>query len=157
MDNILDNNLHGSSLSIDAQSRDYLVEASKWAKFLAIVGFVMLGLIVALGIFFGFVSANAMATLMPGGGIFMLLYVLFMCALYFFPTMYLYKFAKHTKMATVSSDMGQLSLGLKNLKSLFKFMGILMIIVLVIYALIFLFGGAGIIAALLAGGGAGGF
>jgi len=88
MDNVLDNNLHGSSLSIDAQSRDYLVEASKWAKFLAIVGFVMLGLIVALGIFFGFVSANAMATLMPGGGIFMLLYVLFMCALYFFNRSY---------------------------------------------------------------------
>ncbi len=156
MDNVLDNNLQGSSLAIDAQSRDYLVEASKWAKFLAIVGFVFLGLIVAFGIFFGLVSADAMSTVMPGGGIFLFVYMLFICALYFFPTMYLYKFAKHSKLAAVSGDMGQLSLGLKNLKSFFKFMGILMIILLAFYALIFLFGGAGMIAA-LAGGGAGGF
>ena len=43
---------------IDQSSRAHLSEAAKWAKFLAIVGFVMCGLIVVMAIFFGSVSCN---------------------------------------------------------------------------------------------------
>src|SRR5215204_3889456 len=38
---------------IDAASRAHLSEAAKWAKFLAIFGFIMCGLLIIIGIFFG--------------------------------------------------------------------------------------------------------
>ena len=76
-----------------------------------------------------------------GGGIFFLVYLIVMSLVYVFPILFLYRFANHTKLAVKGNDMQHLNTGLKNIKSLYKFMGIFMIVVLVIYALIFLFGG----------------
>ncbi|MES1219129.1 MAG: hypothetical protein ABUT20_26725, partial [Bacteroidota bacterium] len=45
-------------LTIDQESKSHLSEAARWARFLAIVGFVICGLIVILGIFFGSIFSS---------------------------------------------------------------------------------------------------
>jgi len=56
--------------------------------------------------------------------------------LYYFPLNYLYKFSKHLKQGFNSINQQEVTSGFENLKSLFKFMGIFMIVVLSLYALI---------------------
>jgi hypothetical protein len=46
---------------IDQSSRAHLAEAAKWAKFLAIVGFVMCGLIIVLSFFIGALFSTSMS------------------------------------------------------------------------------------------------
>jgi hypothetical protein len=58
-------------------------------------------------------------------------------ALYFFPIYYLHQFSDKIKNGLSSQDLEDITAGFQNLKSLFKFMGICTIIVMSIYALIF--------------------
>lgn len=143
-DNLLDSNM-GAGFVITEASRSYLRETAKWAKFLAIIGFVMIGFMVLVGVFFGSIMGSAMSDLEDAGlgagvgtGAFGFIYI-FIALLYFFPTLYLYRFATRTKQAVIDSDSEGLAWGLEQLKSTFKFMGIMMIIALALYAIIFLF------------------
>ncbi len=49
MHNLLDNEMQGEILALNQASRNYLLETTKWARFLAIIGFVFIGLM-AVGI-----------------------------------------------------------------------------------------------------------
>lgn len=55
--------------------------------------------------------------------------------LYFFPAYYLYKFSTQLKTALAAKDSETLTSAFENQKSLYKFMGIFMIIVLGFYVL----------------------
>ena len=143
-DNLLDSNMNDGFVITEA-SRGYLRETAKWAKFLAIVGFVIMGFLVLFGLFFGAIMGSTMSGLEDAGlgagigaGAFGAIYVV-MALLYFFPTLYLYRFATRTKQALLDSDSEGLAWGLEQLKSTFKFMGIMMIVILALYALMFLF------------------
>ncbi len=72
-----------------------------------------------------------------GGGIISVIYVI-VALLYFFPIYYLNKFAVNVKRAISSNDSAQMTEAFRFLKSHYKFIGILMIIMLSIYALIFI-------------------
>ena len=134
-------------LLISNAARVYLGETAKWAKFLAIVGFVFAGLMVIFGLFFGTIMGSLAAGELDGmsglGGTMGFFYVL-VALIYAFPCYYLYKFATGTKLALATNDTETLTDALENHKSVYKFYGILMIIVLAFYAL-------GIVAALLFG------
>lgn len=135
MDNI-DQGIKAEKLALTEASLDFFKESAKWAKFLAIVGFVMLGIMVLASlIMIGMMASLAGA---PAAGL-GLVYLL-MAALYFFPTLYLYKFAVKTKNAIETYSENGFEDGAENLKSMFKFMGILMIVVLSLYALMFIIG-----------------
>lgn len=127
-------------LKIDFESRRYLSEASRWGKFLAIVGFIFCGLIVLGGILFAFMVRAIQAQTQTLGGpalpfseFFLILIYLLIALLYLFPTLYLYKFSKETQAGIANESQASLSDGFKNLKSLFKFMGILTIISIALY------------------------
>jgi len=150
---MLDSNMN-TELSLTTSAKSFLLETAKWAKFLAIVGFVMIGIMViaafSMGALFSSMSSMSEFGELPaglGGGFFTVIYLI-MALLYFFPTLYLYRFATKTKSALESSSSDQLSGGIENLKSTFKFMGILMIILLGFYALIIVFAIIGGIAGL---------
>lgn len=136
----LDNNLSQSTLS--NASKGFILETAKWAKFLAIVGFVMLGLM-AIGVLFMLVGG---ATIMHWGGGFsggfgsLIFVYIIMIVLYFFPTYYLYQFAVKIKSGLSDGNGSNIDSGFENLKSTFKFMGILMIIVLSLYGLMVIIG-----------------
>ena len=53
--------------------------------------------------------------------------------IYFFPCLYLLRFSNQTKTALASDDQTKLTSAFKNLKSMFRFVGVLTIIVIAIY------------------------
>ncbi len=133
-------------LEVSDLAKSYLSETAKWAKFLAIVGFVGVGLIAVIAFFIGtiFSTISALAptpTSFPAQsmGIGMTIFYLAIAVLYFFPCLYLYKFATKTKLALANDDSDVLTEALENQKSMFKFMGIMTAIMVGMYGLIFVF------------------
>lgn len=147
-DNILDD-AYGNNPSggLPSLAKSYLQETAKWGKFMAIIGFVMLGFMV-LGILLALTTGASLGLFSElsglggaGMGIFMFFYMLFILAIIFFPTFYLYKFSTQIKSAINSNDDAVLTEAFGNLKSLYKFWGVFTAIFLGLYLLIFLFGG----------------
>lgn len=125
---------------------NYLKETAKWAKFLSIVGFVFLGLlgILSFSMIIGFSSMSRFGSGIGAGlGVGMGFAYFLIIALYFFPIYFLYKFSAKTKQALETRNNAMLTEGLENLKSHYKFIGILTIIVLSFYALAIALGGLG--------------
>ena len=114
----------------------YLLESSKWSKFLAIVGYVGMGFLILLGILMMF-GLSFLSTLSKGVPLFGfgLLYIL-LAVMYYFPTTYLYRFSVRIKQGVHSNDESVVTDGFLNLKKMFKFFGIMMIVILSLYALI---------------------
>ena len=144
MDNpqIIDDNLGGFAFSSEIKS--YLAETAKWGKFLAIVGFVFIGLMALFGLFFGsFMSNFAGGELFPVSPMIFTVMYLLIAALYFFPVLYLYRFSTKMQVALRLDNERDLTESFSNLKSLYKFMGIMTAVILGIYALLFVFGAIG--------------
>ena len=127
-------------LQIDHQASSFLRETAKWSKFLAIVGFIFIGLFTFFVIFLGGEWNSAMSSVygrstssMVGG-----ILVVAMLLVWFFPCLYVFRFATKMQVALRNNDQETLNVSFENLKSCFKFMGILMIVILSIYALAFL-------------------
>ena len=116
---------------------DYLLEISKWGKFLAIAGFAGMGILVIISIFL--MIGSSFLNSFSGHGLplgAMGAIYFFIALIYFFPVNYLFKFSVLIKKGVFSNDENTITSGFKNLKSLFKFIGIFMIIILSIYVLI---------------------
>lgn len=137
MENFETNQPFENQLSINSEIKGYLLETSKWAKFLAIIGYIGMGLLLLLGIAFivGFSAFSSVSGVGLPMTIMGAIYVL-LAVSYYFPLKYLYNFSTKVKQGLNSTDQQTVTNGFENLKSLFKFMGILMIVVLSIYALI---------------------
>lgn len=151
MENQQENSLFG--LSIDSVTAGYLKETASWAKLLAIVG--MIGCVfLVLG---GIMASVAVTTVsgemsreIGGGataamGAFMLIFYVLIAVIYFFPCLYLLRFSNHIKNAVTANDQMGLNEGLRNLKATFRFLGIVTIIFISLFLLMFLLGGLGAI------------
>ena len=151
MENQQENSLFG--LSIDSVTAGYLKETASWAKLLAIVG--MIGCVfLVLG---GIMASVAVTTVsgemsreIGGGataamGAFMLIFYVLIAVIYFFPCLYLLRFSNHIKNAITANDQMGLNEGLRNLKATFRFLGIVKIIFISLFLLMFLLGGLGAI------------
>lgn len=136
-------------LIIDHNAKRYLAETAKWAKLLAIVGFVGIALIIILAAGM-FLFVDGISDISPelggmGGmmGVFMSVIYLVIGAIYFYPIWKLYQFATFTKQALANDNTELLTQALEAQKSMFKFMGIFTLIILGIYGLMFvIFGSA---------------
>lgn len=135
-------------LGIDPAAKAHLSEAARWARFLAIVGFVLIGIIVLVGLFAGSILGTMSSGLSQSefrgsagliGGFFTVIYIL-IAAVYFFPCLFLFHFANKMKIALASSDQETLNSSFQNLKKLFRFLGILMIISLALIGIQVLIG-----------------
>lgn len=118
----------------------HLAESAKWARFLAIIGFVLIALIVlAAALFLTMGSALSDAFVQSGAppltGFLIGVIYLVLGGIYLYPTVQLFNFAKHTKAALQSNQSRQLTESMGNLKNVFKFFGILTVIVIGIYLL----------------------
>ena len=133
--------LLSNDLVINSISQDNLNASAKWGKFLSIVGFVFIGLMVIGGL--------VMQAFMPSFGSYgygspFLKYIgtvyLILGIILFFPCLYLLKFSNKILEAIRTSNQESLDNAFVNLKAMFKFYGVVTIVVLGFYALIFLFG-----------------
>lgn len=125
-------------LRIDNAGKLFLTEAARWTTFLAILGYIGIGFMVIAALFMMTVGASMSSykSIMPMGGglLFSLIYLAF-AALYFFPVNYLYKFSSNMKSALRSNNQAELTKAFEYLKSHYKFIGILTIIVFGLYIL----------------------
>ncbi len=123
-------------LEISESAQTYLKETSGWTHFIAILGFIFVGLLVVGAIVVSlFLSAMNNEEFEPilsllAGGIYLLVGVL-----YFFPILFLYRFATNMKKALEKKDNENLDKAFMNIKSHYKFMGIFTIIFIALYIL----------------------
>lgn len=116
-----------STIDVSSDSKSHLLGAAKWARFIAIAGFIFLGFVVLIFLVAGSViSTVGLDELDVGsmGGAIAFLNLVLSCVLIFFPNYYLYKFSSRIITAIPASSTIDLTDGLKNLKSVFKFYGI---------------------------------
>ncbi|MES2485120.1 MAG: DUF5362 family protein [Bacteroidota bacterium] len=129
-------------LQITPQAQSFLKETAKWATFLSILGFIWVGLMVLLSVFL-IISGDAFARLSGGAGFsgagLGVFYLIFSVA-NFFPILYLFKFASNLKQALAANRTDKLTDAFENLKSHYKFIGILAIIGISLFVLSIVFG-----------------
>lgn len=137
---ILDESMDQSS-GLSSADLSNLKNSAKWAKFIGIVGFVFTGLLVLLALVMMLFMGSALSDLdgldIFSGGALGAVYLI-LALPYFFISLYLYRFGSRTGRAVRSSDMGLLSQGLEQLNKYFTLFGILLAVMIGLYALIFL-------------------
>jgi len=135
-------------LNISNNILGFLKETSSWTYFLSILGFVGIGLMVLIGIFLSVVMSDISPGLNPyaqlglNPGYFGLVYVI-LAGLYFFPVLYLFNFSRKMKNALSSKNNEAFESAFSNLKSHYKFVGIMAIVLISMYIIIFLIAALG--------------
>ena len=126
-----------SEIILNDNSKKYLIESAKWGKFLAIMGFISIGILFLIGLLSSFLMGsllNQMDTEFTNFKFIGIVYVV-ISIVYLFPTLYLYRFSVKMKKAILLNDESQFEYALLNQKSLFKFVGIFTIIMIALYLL----------------------
>lgn len=129
------------SLTIDPITKAHLLETAKWGRFLAILGIislVLLLLICTVGISlmpdtpYGDISGFSSGAFRVG----IAFYVIVISVIWFFPLLFLLRFSNGMRTALYGNDQNLLNSSFQNLKRLFRFVGIVTIIVLALYVLV---------------------
>lgn len=122
-------------LSLDDEAIFQCKEISKWAKFLGIIGFIFLGLLllVSIATTFYLTHTSGLGTLI--GSIY-----LAVVGIYIYPVFALFRFGKWMKMALTNADQVLFNKSLKSLKNCFLYIGIVTIILICIYGVLALVG-----------------
>jgi hypothetical protein len=144
MENVVDNNLASSDFVLDNQSVSYLNETRKWTMFLSILGMITMGLLLVfafafnaiLSSFTGGLGMSGPAMMMPGAVFSVVFFILIL--LYIMPLFYLYKFSSSAKRAIETKSTDNIQRTFEYQKSLYKYIGILTIVILSFYLLVFL-------------------
>ncbi len=123
------------NIVLNDQIKKFILEMAKWAKFLAILGYIALGLAVL-----GIISILTFTAGMGGGSvgateslIFIAYFVVLL--LYFLPIHYLYKAASRLKRGLESNEETTVTSGFESLKAHYKFIGIFTIVLISLYLL----------------------
>lgn len=127
-------------LIVNGRSKNFLKETAKWTKFLSIMGFIGIGIIIIFSFFAGIIFENLPnAQPMPiDMGMTLTITYLILAVIYFFPVYYLYQFSNKMKEALLVKDDEILANAFEMLKSHYKFVGVFTIIMLSLYVLIFI-------------------
>jgi len=135
----------------------YLGIVRKWTKFISVVMFIMVGMMVLAGIFTGFamnlVNSMAIQSPMPFPWILFSVFYILMALVYFFPVLYLYRFSQYLGNALSMRSTDELTTALMFLKKHYHFIGVLIIIMIVMMVLFFFIAIIAGIAGLLPGSG----
>lgn len=136
--------LENKKIEIEQETIKHLNTTRKWAMFLAIIGFIILGLIVIIGL----IAGTFLTAFNSGGkdlGIpesLMFVPILLLAVIYFFPVLFLFRFSKHTSHAVQTLDKLEFHKAIKNLKSFFVYIGVLIIIILSLYIVVLIVAGS---------------
>lgn len=131
------------SLSIDPVSKEHLSETAKWARFLAIAGFLFLVLMIVAGLYASITisryedmysgsSARGMASLLSTTTA--VTYII-VALVWFFPLLFLLRFANAMKAGILTNNQERVNTAFQNLKICFRYVGIVTIIGLVLMLL----------------------
>lgn len=136
------------SLTIDPIIKSHLYETARWGKFLAILGFIVCALVVIVGLFFGTIFSSLVSrsevsyegNISTGsfGALAAVIYII-IAVVYFFPCLFLFRFSTKMKAALNGNEQMDLTLAFQNLKSLFRYVGVITVIVLAFYIIVIIF------------------
>lgn len=133
----MENTAEIRKIEIEKETLNDLNTTRKWTMFLAILGFILIGIIVIGGLVTGlflsvFKTQNSNIGITES-----LLFVVFIviAVIGFFPYFFLFRFSKHTSSAVKNLDKQELHIAFKNLKTYYVYIGILMIILISIYVI----------------------
>ena len=132
------------SLAIDPVTKTHLSETARWARFLAIVGFIFLGLMIIGGISVALFVGRPLDTY-DGSSVFsafsvgMSFMYIIVAVIWFFPLLFLFRFSSRMQAALHGNDQNALNTSFENLKSCFRYVGVITIIVFALYALAIVF------------------
>lgn len=127
-----------------------LLETAKWAKFIAIVGFVVVALLLVVAFFMGFflpsingpeigdINVTEMDGLMNMMGPMISVIYIIIAIIYFFPVLFLFNFSNMAIKAIKQDDNHLLNQSFIQIRKHFKFIGILTLIVVLIYVIMFI-------------------
>ena len=122
-------------LQVDYDSGNMFNESSKWAKFIAIIYFVIIGLCVLALAFSSAVIVQVFGAAMPelgaAGGVLIGVIIIALIILTYI-TILLYRFATQVKQGIHNRDQVLFNDGLKNLKNYFLIYGVFSLLALVI-------------------------
>ncbi|MRT92428.1 hypothetical protein [Ancylomarina sp. 16SWW S1-10-2] len=124
-----------SELVLEIQAETYLLETRKWTKFFAILAFIFMGIGVlsSISMFMASSFITAYSPLpMTGIAVFYLIFT----GVSFFPIYYLLQFSNKAKEALLYRNSQTLTEAMKYIKSHFKFVGIMTIVMLALYPII---------------------
>ncbi|HET6884526.1 MAG TPA: hypothetical protein VFI31_30510 [Pirellulales bacterium] len=126
---------------------EHLTATRPWVLFISIVGFVVAGLMVFGGLLFGvFMVVSGGASPVEGA---IAIFYPFFGLLYFFPSLYMLRYARRIRELSLSHQVADLEAALAAQKSFWRFCGIALAIILALYGVLLGLGAiAGIIAAL---------
>ena len=134
-----------SELRITEEAKQYLKATSSWTTFYAIICFISVGFLAIFGVImllsgsflssmgtYSYASFSNMPFMFAG-----FLYIVLAVVL-IFPALYLYRFSKKTSEALALNDTETLTSAFENMKSYWKFIGIMTIISIAFALLSFL-------------------
>ena len=127
-DLVEDSSIEANSFAITESMLTSLRQTRPWVKFLSILGFVTIFLVVVSGIVNMFVFSKAALGGSYGLAIFMGAINILMGVLYFFPSFFLFKFASSIARLSDGGGAGELEEALSNQKSFWKFVGIMTLV-----------------------------
>ncbi|MCF8365003.1 MAG: DUF5362 domain-containing protein [Bacteroidales bacterium] len=126
-------------LQLNQQSKIFLNETRKWAKFLSVFLFIISALM-SIGGIIAAVSVNQLSgqSSDQNDTQYIILIMVLFTLLYIIPAVYLFRFAKYMKISLYQNDNLNLENAFRNLKSHYKFIGISVIAAITVYILFFL-------------------
>lgn len=138
-----------TGMKISEAMKADLLSSAKWAKFLCILGCIGVAFMLIAGLAVMLLGNKLMAAANLYGmqGIVGIGYII-TAGLMIYPLMKGFQFANGTKTACLTNNEAELARGFAGMKGYLQFVGILAVIVLVIYGLLIIGGGA--IAAIMA-------
>jgi hypothetical protein len=136
--------IENKKIEIEPETLKHLNATRKWAMFLAIIGFIFMGLMIVIGLIAG-TFLTAFNSGEKGLGIpesLMFVPVLLLAVIYFFPVLFLFRFSKHTSHAIQTLDKLAFHKAIKNLRYYFAYIGILIIIIFSLYVVVLIVAGS---------------
>ena len=122
-----------TGMFVNQSMKDDLLCSAKWMAFLCIIGCIGVVLMIILGII---ILAVGSANSVIGAGAGFLYLIL--AAIYIYPLIKGFQFANGTKAACLTDNASQLARGFSGLNAMLKFFGIITIVILIIYAIVFI-------------------
>jgi len=127
-------------MELSQQAKKFLYEAAKWATILSIIGFIGIGLMIIISFSMGTILSQIPNDALGVPIQFFSLFYLILAGISFIPIYFLFQFGNNIKNAIKKNDTDLLTFGLKKLKSHYKFIGILTIILMSLNLLFIIFG-----------------
>jgi hypothetical protein len=127
------------NLELNDTLNAYFLEIGKWSRFLGIVGYVGVGLLVLISFttpYFIKLSGASELAKIPSTTLSTVYFIL--AGVYFYPVNYLYKFGTQIKISLNNNDETTFLSAVKNLKSHYKFIGVFTLVLVSLYGFIFM-------------------